>query len=261
MTTAQITRELDNQPLPLEPLDPSLFRPSPTEWAFLREAISVDEEEVRKRVLVAQNETYTRYPYPCIRWFHFTNLFMSTNPIYPTVLAAAKASGDTLFLDLGCCMGTDVRKLVKDGYPPERVAGCDLRRAFIDACYTLFNDSPSTCAITFLTSDIFEINLDPSPPHPSTRPFNEATSLDDLRGRLSHVYSGALFHLFNEETQSALAARLARLLRVPPGRAIGDAPAAGGIIFGRHQGKETPGLIDDAMGRYEKAFIFCPFFF
>ena len=34
-------------------------------------------------------------------------------------------------------MGTDVRKLVADGYPGANVLGCDLRRAFIDSGYTL----------------------------------------------------------------------------------------------------------------------------
>ena len=44
------------------------------------------------------------YPYPCIRAFHFVNLMMSRNDIYSTVVEAGK-TGDTLFLDLGCCSG------------------------------------------------------------------------------------------------------------------------------------------------------------
>lgn len=44
-----------------------------------------------------------KYPYPCIRGFHFANQFMAANAIYPTVLAAGAGKGsDTLFLDLGC---------------------------------------------------------------------------------------------------------------------------------------------------------------
>lgn len=42
-----------------------------------------------------------KYPYPCIRGFHFVNLFMMRNEIYPGVVEAGK-TGDTLFLDLGC---------------------------------------------------------------------------------------------------------------------------------------------------------------
>lgn len=42
------------------------------------------------------------HAYPCIRGFHFVNLFMMANPIYPEVLKAGK-SGKTVLLDLGCC--------------------------------------------------------------------------------------------------------------------------------------------------------------
>ena len=42
-----------------------------------------------------------KYPYPCIRGFHFVNQFMAANSVYPSVIAAGQA-GNTLFLDLGC---------------------------------------------------------------------------------------------------------------------------------------------------------------
>lgn len=148
-------------------------------------------------------------------------------------------------------MGTDVRKLVLDGFPATRVIGCDLRREFIEAGYTLFGDRAS-CAISFFSDDIFD--LSPEPPNmtarPSTVPLKEVASLKDLQGRLTFIYTGALFHLFNIETQSALAARLVSLLRVPTDASLGDRPVSGCVIFGRHQGKRVAGVIDDDMGRY-----------
>ena len=42
-----------------------------------------------------------KHPYPCIRAFHFVNLFMAKNSIYPDVVLAGRG-GDRLFLDLGC---------------------------------------------------------------------------------------------------------------------------------------------------------------
>jgi len=233
---SSITRELPVPPRPADPPDPTLFKPSEAELDFLKKTVSESIEEIRRRVVEAQTETYEHYPYPCIRAFHFTNLIMSSNPIYPSVLDAGK-QGNTYFLDLGCCMGTDVRKLVLDGYPGNNVAGCDLRRTFIDAGYKLFGDKASS-AITFLTGDIFELPLQPAV-SPSLVPFQDVTALDDLKGRLSHIYAGALFHLFNEDTQYAIAIRLALLLKDGPG----------GIIFGRHQGKEEAGVLDDGMGR------------
>lgn len=136
-----------------------------------------------------------------------------------------------------------MRKLVLDGYPGNNVAGCDLRQTFIDAGYKLFGDK-ATRPITFLTGDIFELSLQPAA-SPSSIPFNDVTTLEVLKGRLSHIYAGALFHLFNEDTQYAIAIRLALLLK----------DGAGGVIFGRHQGKEEAGVLDDGMGRFVGSFL------
>jgi hypothetical protein len=63
--------------------------------------------------------------------------------------------------------------------------------------------------------------------------------LNDLRGSLSFIYTGALFHLFDAPTQRAIALRLCTLWLAQPG----------GIIFGRHQGAKHAGEIPDHMGR------------
>lgn len=130
-------------------------------------------------------------------------------------------------------MGTDVRKLVHDGYPASNVLGCDLRQEFIDYGYELYSDKDK-CAIRFFANDIFEL------PYPTSNTrAGETLSLASLTGQLTHIYTGALFHLFDEPTQYALALRLTTLLKRD----------SGAIIFGRHQGLETEGLIDDHMKR------------
>lgn len=139
-------------------------------------------------------------------------------------------------------MGTDLRKLASDGYPAHLLIGCDIRQTFIDQGYQLFNDSPPSCPVKFIVSDIFELRLTKNVVTNSA----DITSLEDLRGRLSIIYAGALFHLFNEETQFAIALRLILLLRRPQGS---DQPKKV-ILFGRHQGLEEEGMIPDWMGRY-----------
>lgn len=191
---------------------------------------------------------------------------MSSNSIYPTVLEAGK-SGNTIFLDLGCCsmcrylgpvstqnlicsispwptlVGTDVRKLVLDGYPPQNVLGSDIRQDFIDLSHHLYQDS-ATNSIRFFTSDIFEVDPHPSSlitksPDVTVVDTSQITTLEQLRGRIDHFYTGALFHLFDEKTQYALALRIASLLKREPGS----------VVFGRHVGLASPGLIDDHMKR------------
>lgn len=130
-------------------------------------------------------------------------------------------------------MGTDVRKLVKDGYPASNVFGCDLRKAFIDCGFEFYKDKDK-CGITFFTDDIFEL---PYPPAslPTDTMKSETVTLSYLVGKLTHIYTGALFHLFDEPTQYALALRLATLLKREPGA----------VIFGRHQGLVDEGYIED----------------
>lgn len=138
-------------------------------------------------------------------------------------------------------MGTDLRKLASDGYPAQLLIGCDNRQTFIDQGYELFNDSPSTCPIKFVVSDMFDLPLSKDVAPNSA----DITSLESLKGRLSVIYAGALFHLFNEETQFAIALRLILLLRRPQGS---NQPKKA-ILFGRHQGLAEEGMIADRMGR------------
>ncbi|KAH9925732.1 uncharacterized protein B0H18DRAFT_876948 [Fomitopsis serialis] len=234
---SDIRPESQVQPSLIPPLDTLFFNPSLMELEFLHEAVSADDGEMRKRILEVQKDA--KYPYPCILGFHHVALMMSGNPIYPAVLKSGKR-GDTVFLDLGCCMGTDVRKLVHDGYPAASVLGCDLRQEYIDLGYKLYRDQESS-SIRFFTSDIFDVPL--SFTQPATRleglAGTKIASLSQLIGSLTHIYIGAVFHLFDEATQYAIALRLATLLK----------RERGAVIFGRHRGLEQEGMIDDHLGR------------
>lgn len=130
-------------------------------------------------------------------------------------------------------MGTDLRKLALDGFPATNLLGCDLRQGFIDAGHKLYQDK-GTCQITFFTSDIFELSTTPPAEVPNT-PIHMVKSLEDLRGRLTYVYTGALFHLFNERLQYTLASRLLLLLDFTK-------PV---VIFGRHYGLPKEGVNHD----------------
>jgi len=213
---------------PPPPLDPSLFQPTPDELSFLRVTVAEDDEEIRKRVLDVQQQAYDLYPYTCILYFHFTSLIMSRHQVYSKVIKAAQ-KGDTWFLDVGCMMGTDERKLILDGYPASNVAGCDVRDTFIKIGYILYQDADK-CPIKFITGDICKVS--PEPVDSSTAPagLKDVGTLEQLKNSLTHIYAGALFHLFDEDTQYAIALRLASLLKRSPG----------GIIFGRHAAKQDP---------------------
>jgi hypothetical protein len=130
-------------------------------------------------------------------------------------------------------VGTDVRKLARDGYLASNILGCDLRQAFIDLGFSLYQDK-ATNKINFFVSDIFDVPIT-APSTPTDLPASEITELAQLHGKLTHVYTGALFHLFDESTQYAIALRIAMLLKRD----------TGAIVFGRHQGLEKAGSLAD----------------
>jgi len=139
-----------------------------------------------------------------------------------------------------------LQKLVLDGYTASNVAGCDLRRTFIDIGFDKVFKDADTCAITFFTADLFDLSPDRSPSPGILSSMKDVRVLEELKGQLTHVYAGALFHLFDEETQYAIALRMALLLKVPSEGGRASQPL---VIFGRHQGKEEAGVLDDDMGR------------
>lgn len=144
-------------------------------------------------------------------------------------------------------MGTDVRKLVWDGYPANNVMGCDLRQEFIDYGYKLYQDKDS-CAIHFFPSDIFDVPYPfPADQAPTSVDVANVKDLSQLHGAVTHCYTGALFHLFDEPTQYALALRVATLLKRVPGA----------VVFGRHQGLPEAGMIDDHLGRSACSLYIC----
>lgn len=190
---------------------------------------------------------------------------MLKNLVYDEVLRDGH-DGKTRFLDVGCCskppfadfpliqlaskfpVGTDVRKLVADGYPANNVFACELRRSFIDLGYELFNDLDSS-NIHFFDADIFTLPVKIEGPTDSycgtIYSASRTQTWPSLLNKMDHIYAGALFHLFDESTQFALARRLAIL----------STRSRGAIVFGRHQGRDVEGLLDDHLGRFAPRYL------
>ncbi|EIT81835.1 hypothetical protein AO1008_08037 [Aspergillus oryzae 100-8] len=150
-------------------------------------------------------------PYPCIGVFRFLDFGAHLSPIYPEVIQRLRA-GQT-FLDLGCCFGQDIRKLVHDGAPSENIIGADTEGRFMDLGYELFRDK-ETLKARFYAASVFDEDF-----------------LSEWHGKIDVIYVGAFLHLFDIEKQALVVARLVELLRRRPGS----------IVFGRNLGAERGG--------------------
>jgi hypothetical protein len=144
--------------------------------------------------------------------FQFLDLSMVTTETYPEILDRVK-QGDK-FLDLGCCLGQEIRQLVFDGAPSANTYGSDLWGGFFPVAYELFKDE-DRLETTFIAADVFD----------------DSSPLTKLAGEINIIHTGALFHLFGLEEQEKLALRIVELLAAKPGS----------LLIGRQSGNETAG--------------------
>lgn len=71
-----------------------------------------------------RDKAWEVFPYPCIGQFRFLNLSLCQQPSYSSVLERLK--GGAKYVDIGCCLGQDIRRLVADGAPAENLYGAEL---------------------------------------------------------------------------------------------------------------------------------------
>ncbi|KAI9708135.1 MAG: hypothetical protein M1812_008122 [Candelaria pacifica] len=137
-------------------------------------------------------------PYPCIGGATFLQLGISQTPFYPEIISRVQ-NGEHL-LDVGCCLGQDIRRIVFDGAPSENIYGTDLHGALMEVGYDLFLDR-GKLRTTFIAADIF----------------NPSSALVQLHGQFDIIYAGSFLHLFDWETQVAAAKQFVTLLRPKKG--------------------------------------------
>jgi len=180
--------------------------------------------EQKAHIVEFRERAYKSYPYPCLGRWRFLELDLSNHPLYhsdilPALGPAKDGADDWIFLDLGTCLGQDVRKLIFDGADPARVYGADLKPEFIEIGYALFRDQDKFPRDHFIApANVFDFSAD-----------NELSRKCD--GRVGILHSCAVFHLFALPEQKVMARRCLRLL---------DPRRKRVLICGAQVGNENP---------------------
>ncbi|KAG2347955.1 hypothetical protein BDR05DRAFT_1037851 [Suillus weaverae] len=198
--------------IPPFPLDDSLYCLDPEEIAFFRRQTDIqDEVALKAHIIDAQKEAYKVAPYACIRGFDFLHPNISKLHIYDHVLKCG--SEGAILLDVGSCLGADVRKAVEDGFPAQNIIASDIKEGCSEPILFIPGDvfDPAFLSITQPASSV------PEGAMPDIRTLR---SLNDLHGRVGVIHASKLFHLFNEEKQLELARALGGLLSCKPGSTI-----------------------------------------
>lgn len=149
--------------------------------------------------------------YPCVGQWGFLEPGIFHAREYPAILDRLKQGQS--FIDIGCCMAQDLRRLAFDGAPTYNMYATDIVSDFWDIGYDLFRDR-RTIQAQFIEADILRGD----------------SALDSLDGKIDVVYIGSVLHLFGWEKQVQACKRIVRMSRYGTtalgckvGRASGEA--------------------------------------
>jgi hypothetical protein len=206
----------------------------PAEMAELLEKYSgvpAGETQV-EHVQKLRDRAYKEYQYPCLGLYRFLGLALSTHPLYDLHVLpllrgakdAAPAGTSWTLLDLGTCLGQDVRKLIFDGAPLDSVYGADLLAEFVNIGYDLFRDEEKLPRSHLIApADIFD----------------QSSRLKQFDGKADIIHANSVFHLFSWDDQMKAAKRVVQLMR----------PQKGSLILGSQIAHKDPGEVESRPGR------------
>ncbi|KAL9050070.1 MAG: hypothetical protein Q9162_006860 [Coniocarpon cinnabarinum] len=149
---------------------------------------------------------------------------LTRHPLYPEVLSRARSGQNVL--DIGCCFGTDLRKLIVDGASSENVFGIDIEQGFLDQSHVLFRDADKVPPITLVAENMLNANL--------------SSSLQPLVEKMDIIYMAKFLHLFDIDQQHNIMRKAVKLLRRKPDS----------MIIGSQIGNVHAGSYPHRVGQY-----------
>ena len=130
--------------------------------------------------------------------FWFVNLGLSLHPRYDALLTRLRTQDPPAkFLDLGTCLGQDLRKLVMDGVSPDVLYGFDYFTEYEEAGHELFRDADRFQG-RFIAGDLFDESSD--------------SALEKTAGSWDIVNVFMLLHMYDWATQVRACKRILKLL-------------------------------------------------
>jgi SAM-dependent methyltransferase len=134
-------------------------------------AISVDEhtkalfpgcstEEIIQKAQKVRDEAIRRdIRYGCISQLYFLETSLYKNPFYKEYLQQYGGLHDKKVADVGCCLGTDTRRMLLDGLDSQNFVAFDLSENFVSLGFQLFEDKESPISCRFFAKSVLDEDL------------------------------------------------------------------------------------------------------
>ncbi|KAH7074915.1 hypothetical protein BKA63DRAFT_444408 [Paraphoma chrysanthemicola] len=194
----RLPETLTNLPWYLPSIGPML---TPECQELLSDYAQVPTEKHEMYIYEARDDAFATFPLGTIGEFWFLVLGLSEHPFYGTLLNRLRNALDPyspVLVDLGTCLGQDLRKLVHDGASPRQLLGIDKFPQFAEIGFSFFRDSEKMNG-RFLTADVFE--------------HDESDALNETKGTWEVVTSSMFLHSFDWETQKVAVRKMFELAR------------------------------------------------
>ncbi|KAL8706613.1 MAG: hypothetical protein Q9201_000360 [Fulgogasparrea decipioides] len=181
----------------------------------------VSPEDVEAHIYSIRDKAWGIFPWPCVGEFWFLSFGLAKHPLYRSMVLPRLKAGQIL-LDVGACLGQDIRKCIFDGAPATNLYASDLFPEYEELAYELFRDKDRIPPGHFFADDILAEN----------EAFTSGPLMTQLGpGQVDIIAITMFLHLFNYENQLKTATRILRLLSHKPGSMVLGSQA-GSIDFG-----------------------------
>ncbi|KAL8786519.1 MAG: hypothetical protein Q9213_002746 [Squamulea squamosa] len=175
--------------------------------------------EIEDHIYKNRDSAWDIFPWPCVGEFWFITLGLSLHPRYPQLLARLLGQDPpTKFLDLGTCLGQDLRKLVADGAPLDSLWGTNYFEEYEAADHALFRDA-DRFTDRFIAADLFDQS--------------EASALQKTAGTWDVINIIMFLHVYDWDTQGRACRRILQLLL----------HAKGSMVIGAQTGSTEAGAL------------------
>ncbi|UZJ53602.1 hypothetical protein CBS101457_002922 [Exobasidium rhododendri] len=179
----------------------------------------IPEDEMEAHMYAVRDKLWKTAPYPCVGYWSYLTTNLTAAKDYDVILQKAKA-GERV-LDMGTCVGQELRVLVNEGTPSDNMYGADITNKFWPIGFELFRDS-ATFHATFIESDVFDTSSE---------------LMEKLQNSCEVIYLGLFLHLFSYELQVEASCNIVRLSKGP-----------GSIIAGKSGGWNKAGVQPRTLG-------------
>ncbi|KAJ3176027.1 hypothetical protein HDU87_005544 [Geranomyces variabilis] len=186
-----------------------------------------DFEKLRATLSKIWQESRSKFHvYKCIATFQFLKPRVADHPLYRTLVEELKSEKTGALpvnrvLELGCCFGTDVRKLMQDGVPASRIVASDLHAGYWQLGMKLYDDADRIAGVETVFGDWAV-----SPNMSSVAAVADEDTLPPVdfaayRAHFSFVVASAILHCLSEVQIQAFIGNVADVL-VPGGTFLGS---------------------------------------